>query len=95
MQNTERVKNMKTYEEMIQFAMDAEDKGTMRYVDWVIGMVLSEAYDIPRETVFADLGAEKERLAKERKLARKAKSRAENEARRLANIQRAQNEQVL
>lgn len=85
---------MKTYEEMIQFAVDQDNKGYLQYVDWVTTLLLSEAYGVLRDTVYSDLTAEKEHRANAKKLARKAASRASNEARRLANIQRAQNEQV-
>ena len=85
---------MKTYEEMIQFTVDQDNKGYLQYVDWVTSLLLSEAYGVPRDTVYSDLTAEKEHRVNAKKLARKAQSRVENEARRLANIQRAQNEQV-
>lgn len=77
---------MKTYEEMIQYVVDNHMQ--LRYVYWAVSFVLAPAYGVDRETVHVDI--QNEIAVREEKInqARKAAYRAENEARRLANIAR-------
>lgn len=77
---------MKTYEEMVQFTVDEAVSGDLRYHEWAVVIALAHAYGIDRQTVFKDIVFEKEVRAKQHKEAKRAESRASNEARRLANL---------
>ena len=77
---------MKTYEEMIQYAVDNHMQ--LRYVYWAVSFVLAPAYGRDRDQVHADIQALIKLREDKIKLDRKAAYRAENEARRLANIAR-------
>lgn len=67
-------------------AYEAEDK--MRYYEWPAIFAIAEAYGVSRDTVFKDVAAVKEAREKVRKEARRAASRASNEERRLANLEK-------
>ena len=77
---------MKTYEEMIQYAVDNHMQ--LRYVYWAVSFVLAPAYGVDREKVHMDIQALITQREDKIKLDRRATYRAENEARRLANIAR-------
>jgi aminoglycoside phosphotransferase len=76
---------MKTYEEMIQFAVDERDN-RLRYHVWVGYILLAEVYGKTQDEVGFDIGVELAKREQLRKEQRKAEQRASNEARRLANL---------
>jgi hypothetical protein len=80
---------MKTYHEMIQFVVDQADKRIFQYHEWVAAITLAEVYSIPQETVFSDIKFEIAFRDKAQQEQRKAKHRESNEARRLANLAKA------
>ena len=79
---------MKSYQEMIQFAVDQIDNGTLRHTQWTAVLLIAEAYEISYAIVGADIKAEKEIREKVLKEARKAENQRSNEQRRLANLAR-------
>ena len=80
---------MKTYEEMIQFiAAEAGDR--LRYNEWPAVMAIADAYEVPETTVFADVAIAKACRELDIAAARRARARAANEERRLANLARKQ-----
>jgi len=66
---------MKTYHEMIQFAVDQADKRIFRYHELAAVLTIAEVYGIPREVVFDDIKFE---IA--------FRDMAHKEARRLENL---------
>ena len=92
---------MKTYEEAVSIVAEVRLSGDVTdfssAFNWTGAMLLAKIYEKGQHEVANDCydlymkrRAEKEKAIKS---ARAEASRAENEARRLANIQRAQNEQ--
>ena len=79
---------MKTYHEMIQWVADNQTGKmvSLRYHEWPAILAITEAYNIPSETVFSDVQFEKDLREKALREQRKAESRASNEQRRLANL---------
>lgn len=79
---------MKTYEEMIQFTCDQVTKGMqrLRYFEWPAYIVLAEMFDKTEDEVYRDIKTELARREEQAKVDRKAKHRASNEERRLANL---------
>ncbi len=79
---------MKTYHEMIRWVVDNNTK--LRYHEWPALMSISEIYNVPYESVSADVQTLKIHRERAQKEQRKAESRASNEQRRLANLARKQ-----
>lgn len=79
---------MKTYEQMIQWVVDNNDK--LRYHEWPALMSISEIYNVPYESVAAAVQTVKIHRERAQKDLRRAQSRASNEQRRLANLARKQ-----
>ncbi len=79
---------MKTYPEMIQWVVDNNDK--LRYHEWPALMSISEVYNVPYESVSADVQTIKIHRERAQKEQRRAQSRASNEQRRLANLAKVQ-----
>jgi len=78
---------MKTYEEMIQYTVDQIDRGILRYQEWSVVLLLSEAYGMNQDIIVSDIKVEKEYREKARREKRRMESRASNEERRLANLE--------
>jgi response regulator of citrate/malate metabolism len=83
---------MKTYEEAIQFACDqvAEGAKDLRYVKWAVYIMLAGIYDKTQEEVYKDMEAELAWRASATAAAKKAERQADQERRRLANLERKQ-----
>lgn len=79
---------MKSYHEMVQWVVDNNTQ--LRYHEWPALMSISEAYNVPYESVSADVQTLKIHRERAQKEQRKAESRASNEQRRLANFARKQ-----
>jgi methylglyoxal synthase len=79
---------MKTYQEMVQWVVDNNDK--LRYHEWPALMSISEVYNVPYETAAADVQTIKIHRERAQKDLRRAQSRASNEQRRLANLAKVQ-----
>ena len=82
---------MKTYEEMIQIiAEQAGDR--LRYNEWPAVIAIAEAYEVPETTVFADVAIAKACRELDIAAAKRARARAANEERRLANLKAKETE---
>jgi hypothetical protein len=79
---------MKTYHEMIQWAVDNES--TLRYHYWPAEMAIAVMHEVPVKTVHEDVAHELDLRATAAREQRKAQSRASNEQRRLANLAKVQ-----
>lgn len=82
---------MKSYEEMIQWHVDQVDSGNLRYYEWPSALAISAAFGKDSSLVLVDIDLEKARRKSIKKQQRKEQHRTENEKRRLANLQKAQN----
>lgn len=70
---------------MVQFiAEQAEDQ--LRYFEWPAVMAIAEAYEVSRDDVFKDVAIAKACRELDRAAAKRARARAENEERRIANL---------
>ena len=82
---------MRSYEEMIQWHVDQADNGKIRHYEWPSYFAISEVFGKDVNSVVADINGEKARREEIKKQQRKEQHRVENEKRRLANLQKAQN----
>jgi hypothetical protein len=78
---------MKTYEEMILWVADNDSR--LRYHEWPALMAIAEMFNKPYDEVHTSLNDIKERRKVLAKEAARAKHRAEHEARRHANLAKA------
>lgn len=85
------VNEMKSYEEMIQWHVDQVDSGKLRHYEWPSALAISEVFGKDSSLVLVDIDSEKAHRESIKKQQRKELHRAENEKRRLANLQKAQN----
>lgn len=79
---------MKTYEDMIKFAVVQAETGYLQHLEFTAVILLSEAYEKTQANVREDMDTEYNFYEQARRAKRKADAQAANEARRLANIAR-------
>lgn len=80
---------MKTYEEMLDFAVDQIESGNFQYQKWVVGQTLAHMFGLENEVVYRDIDCFLAIREDKRKIERMKQRQVENAGRRNANAKKA------